>query len=62
MSEVKKKILSFAFVLVAVFFLIGSAFVTSAFPISQTDSAVLMGVFAFLVFGVLYKIICDIWR
>jgi uncharacterized integral membrane protein len=62
MSENKKKFLSISCVITAVFFLIGFAYVASGFPFSQTGSTLILGAVAFLVFGVLYKVICEIWR
>jgi uncharacterized membrane protein YjjP (DUF1212 family) len=62
MSDNKKKFLSISCVITAVLFLIGFAFVASYFPINQTYSTFILGAVAFLVFGVLYKVICEIWR
>jgi hypothetical protein len=61
MSENKKKLVSISCVFTAVFFLIGYAYVASNFPINQTDSLIGLALVAFCVFGVLYKVICEIW-
>lgn len=62
MSENKKKLSSITCVFTAVLFLLGFAYVASDFPFDQTYSTLILGFVAFLIFGVLYKVISKIWR
>jgi len=62
MSENKKKFITISCVLTAILFLFGFSFIASEFPFNQTYSTLILGCVAFLVFGVLYKVISEIWR
>ena len=58
----KKKVISFIVVALAVAWMISFAVLASTFPMNQNSAALICGAVCCVTLWVVYKIFCDIWR